>query len=537
MIKNQKYNLFALGFFILLTIVIGWPILRQLDSVIIGSDSDVFINTWADWWTKKALLSPDINLWQTEYLFYPLGANLIYHSFSHFNTFFSLLLQFFIDPLSAYNITILSNYVLTGFAMFQFLYYLLKSPSAGIIGGIVFAYSSHNLYQSSHPVLVSIWCFPWVTLYLFRAVREDQLKWAFVAGIFVFLGAASSSLLLFLIFLWVGILFIYMWFAKEWKRPSWSIILVFGLTSAILVFPLIFPLLREAFSAGNTSFVIDSEKSISFDAIYSIIPHWLSWHKYSIYFGIIPLWLAVISVVKRRQDARLWIILFIFALLMALGPQPRLLGKELNIILPWSTVVTPFIRNTYRFIILLSFSFSVLVAIGWDEIYRKMQLKSTIRYAVLAGVVFLIIIDYFVPLMPYTPIHISPFYTDFLRNEPVDAAVAILPNGRYEGKHHLLYQTFHEHPITGGVVSRAKEDTFNFISTNSILDASVITERSLHSPQQVNQSLMELADVNIKYLIIDKTLMANADAWLKVIPYPPFYEDDLILVFKTDANP
>ncbi|MFZ0546244.1 MAG: hypothetical protein WAM60_12435, partial [Candidatus Promineifilaceae bacterium] len=125
--------------------------MANLNSVIIGDDNDVYINPWDDWWTAKAISDPDISLWKTDYLFYPKGANLVYHSFSHLNTLVSLGLRPFLGTFPAYNITMLINLVLNGFSMFQLARYLTKSTIAALLAGIVFAFNSQVIYQICHP--------------------------------------------------------------------------------------------------------------------------------------------------------------------------------------------------------------------------------------------------------------------------------------------------------------------------------------------------------------------------------------------------
>jgi hypothetical protein len=163
-LTNRQTNFAALLLFLLLTVVAAWPVVSNLNSVIIGLDNDVYLNPWADWWTAEALTDPNLSLWHTNYLFYPNGANLIYHSFSHLNTLVSLALRPFLGPLPAYNITILLNLILIGFSIFQLTRYLTNSTTAGILAGIVFAFNSQIQYQTSHPVTFCVWCFPWMPL-------------------------------------------------------------------------------------------------------------------------------------------------------------------------------------------------------------------------------------------------------------------------------------------------------------------------------------------------------------------------------------
>ena len=112
-------NLLAALLFVVIVLVAAWPILSNPRTVIVGDDIDVYINPWADWWTLKALRDPALSLWRSEYMFYPAGADLTFHSFSHLNTAVSLLLRPLLGPLPAYNVTILANYVLIALSMFQ----------------------------------------------------------------------------------------------------------------------------------------------------------------------------------------------------------------------------------------------------------------------------------------------------------------------------------------------------------------------------------------------------------------------------------
>ena len=128
---RRRESLWVLLLFTLLTIIAAWNIVTDLDGVIIGDDNDVYLNLWADWWTYKAISDPEISFWNTSIIFYPVGANLIYHSFSHLNTATSLGLRPFWGTLPAYNIPILLNYVLAGLSM----YHVIRSLHDGLQRG------------------------------------------------------------------------------------------------------------------------------------------------------------------------------------------------------------------------------------------------------------------------------------------------------------------------------------------------------------------------------------------------------------------
>lgn len=532
---RRHESLWVLLLFLLLTIIASWNIVTNLDGVIIGDDNDVYINPWADWWTYKAITDPDISLWQTDMMYYPIGADLTFHSFSHLNTAVSLGLRPLLGTLPAYNITILLNYVLAGLSMYHLGRYMTGSTVAGILAGIVFAFNSHNLYQSAHPVLVSIWCFPWMTLYFIRAVRENSFKLALKAAIFVFLGALTSTILIILMVFWIGLLLLFMLFSNQFPRPSWRIILIFGVASGILIAPTVLPLLRNAIANNNSSFIIDPQESVRTDMATFFIPHWYAWLIRGLYLGIMPLFLIMLAYGRQRGQARLWFLLTIVAYLFAIGPSPIMFGYKYNFVLPWVLPIAPILRNMYRMSILMSLGIAMVVAYGWLGFKQSLR-NSSKRIAITAVLVgAAIFFEYTAVPFPSTPATVSTFYTDYLDDVPRDVALATLPTGRQKDKRYMYYQTIHEHPTTGGVISRAGEDVFAFINENSLLRAGAIDLDPVPFPEDPAASLQMLADVNIGFLIIDKTLVNDAELWRKnLLPANPVFEDDLLLVYATD---
>lgn len=535
-IIQQRVNFAVLGLFLILSIIAAWPVVTNLNSVIIGDDTDVYINPWADWWTGKAFSDPDISLWKTNHLFYPNGANLVYHSFSHLNSWVSLGLRPFVGALPAYNLTMLINLVLNGFSMFQLSRYLTKSDTAGLLAGIVFAFNSQITYHSSHPVLFSGWSLCWTTLYLIRAVRENSYRYAFIAAFFVFLGATTSVLMVVLTGIWLLLLVIYMFLAAEFPRPQWKILLTFGLSSTILVLLVVSPLLLDAITNRNSSFVIAPEESLSTEIISIFIPSWFVEYKRSIYLGIVPVCLFFLAVRHARREIKLWFLLAGLSFLIAIGPVPTFFGRTIDIVLPWSLVVTPFLRDTYRMMILFAFGWAMITAFGWVALKSTVALshRSVLFLTFLVGL--LIYVEYTITPYPTTAVNVSSFYTDYLDDVPNDVVLAILPTGRQEDKRYLHYQTVHEHPITGGVISRAEAETFNFIESNPVLRAGAVDLESVPIPDNIEAGFQELAALHVGYFILDKTLMENEAEWREAIPFEPVYEDELLVVYETGLD-
>lgn len=532
--------------FMLLTIVAAWNIVTDLNGVIVGDDNDVYINPWADWWTYKAITDPEISLWQTDMMYYPIGADLIYHSFSHLNTAVSLALRPFIGTIPAYNITILLNYILAGLSMFHLGRYMTGSSVAGILAGIVFAFNSHSLYQSAHPVLLSIWCFPWMTLFFIRAVRENSLKMAFLAAVFVFLGAATSTVLVILMVFWMGILVLYMFFSKQFPRPNWQVVLAFGIASALLILPTVFPLLRDAIGGSNSNFVTDPEDSIRTDMGSFLVPHWYFWLTRGLYLGIMPFFLMMLAFGRQRRQAILWFLLTIIAYLFAIGPTPILFNTPLSVVLPWTLPIAPVLRNMYRMMILMALGIAMVTAYGWLGLLESIgdSRKRIAASATLVGA--LIFFEYTAVPFPTTPAVASDFYTEFLAEVPQDVVIATLPTGRQADKRYMYYQTLHEHPMTGGVISRAGAEVYEFIYGNPLLRTGAADLPTRPFPANAEQALDQLANANVGFLILDKALLAEAVEngelrvdladWRLSMPIESVYEDEFVLVFATSEQ-
>lgn len=542
--KIRRYESWlVLLLFVLLTVIAAWNILTDLNGVIIGQDNDVYINPWADWWTLKAITDPDISLWRSELMYYPIGADLIYHSFSHLNTAVSLGLRPLLGTLPAYNITILLNYVLAGLSMFHLGRYMTGSSIAGILAGIVFAFNSHNLYQSAHPVLLSIWCFPWTTLYFIRAVRENSIKLALVAAVFVFLGAATSTILIILMVFWMGLLVIYMFLSKQYPRPPWKVLIAFAAASGLLILPTVLPLLIDAIAGSNSSFIIDPEESIRTDMGAFMVPHWYYWLIRGLYIGIVPFFLMMLAFGRKRRQAAIWFLAILIAYLFAIGPTPVIFNTPLPIVLPWTLPIAPVLRNMYRMMILMSLGLAMVVAYGWLGMLESIgnDKKKMLIVATLIGA--LIFFEYTAVPFPSTPATVSAFFTDYLDEVPQNVAIAIIPTGRQQDKRYMYYQTIHGHPMTGGVISRAGEDVFRFITNNPLLRAGAVDLVEKVAPTDREAALNQLAEANVGFFIIDKTLLnesylkgeslLNLDDWRQFMENKPIYEDDYIVVFPT----
>jgi hypothetical protein len=110
-LRSHYVDLIALGSYCLLTIGLTWPLIIQMSTHLAGDDVDAWLNPWATWWTHK-VLSEGLDFYYTDYLFYPQGVSLVFHSFSHVNTVLALILEPLTGAIVAHNVTTLLAYAL-----------------------------------------------------------------------------------------------------------------------------------------------------------------------------------------------------------------------------------------------------------------------------------------------------------------------------------------------------------------------------------------------------------------------------------------
>lgn len=534
--QTHKINLLAFLLFLVLTIIPARNILLNLDEVIIGRDFDTYINLWADWWTAKALSDSELDLWQTDYLTYPQESSLTYHSFSHLNTAVSLLLQTFLDPLPAFNLAILMNYILTGLAMFQLVRYVTGSTSAALLAGIVFAFNTHNLYQSAHPVLVSVWCFPWATRYFLQAMQTKKTRYILIAALFVILGTLTSLVLTFILALWFAFLWLVCFFVPNWPRPSYRLTIIFAIVCIIPAVAIVLPQLSEAVGSGNSSFIIDARTVIPLDLAAIFVPPWFVWFSWTIYIGIVSFSLIILA--RRRGWAAFpWYLLLIGSWLLAIGPYPNFLQQPVDLFLPWTVPLIPFLRNPYRLSILIAFAMAFLVGYGWLVLSERINNPRTYKIAFLV-VALLIYADYTITSFPQTRLEISPFFTDYLDTVSDNVALAMLPTGRLPGKVYMYYQSIHQHKMSGGVISRPTEDSYAFMYNQPLLRAGEQDLPPVPVPGDITRQLAELSAVDIGYLVLNKTYMLpeEQEAWRLALPLTPVFEDEWVVAYHTEPQ-
>lgn len=543
--------------FVFLAIALTWPVTERIDEVLIGDDYDVYINMWSNWWTQKAM-GEGLDLYHTDYVFYPLETSLVFFSFSHTSAALWLLLAPVIGRIAAYNTTMLLAYALSGFSMYLLVRHLTDSRRAGFVAGLVFAFFPYHVYESCHPNLAAIQWMPLFLLCLHRVLYDpdaSQLGLSMLGAFWFVMNALSGWHLMLLLAAWSVVYCLCEFCANrgKWVSAAWCRLILLAGFIAVSIAPFVWPIARDYLTTDTTFTTVEVQQGLGNDLLSFFVPHWrhpfLSsrWQGihdtfgYAVrrpgYLGWAAIGLAIWSTVVGWSRSRSWLISGLVFVPLSLGMQVRVAGTPLfPFDLPWAGPIIKLLRHPYRLNTLVFLSIAVLVGFGAERLLSSLAKRSRILAEVaLVLMSTVILFEYLVYPFPTTGIPRSPF-VEQLSEEQGEFAVVDFPMGRQMDKRHMFYQTTHGKRIVGGHVSRPPSDTYAFVAGNPLLGP-LLAGYSPNSTLDIFKELTRLGAQGIRYIILHKDLLNDAqqEAWrARLTDFPtPFYEDCATIVYRT----
>ena len=116
---------FVLLGYLLLTVIMTWPLVTQLTTAIPGDSFDGWQNYWNLWWMKTALVDRLQTPFVTDLLYYPTGVGLYFHTLNPFNGLLTLPLQLSNGLFVAYNTVILFSWTMAGYGVYLLTLWIL----------------------------------------------------------------------------------------------------------------------------------------------------------------------------------------------------------------------------------------------------------------------------------------------------------------------------------------------------------------------------------------------------------------------------
>jgi hypothetical protein len=220
-VKAARAPLASAAAYVVLTCVAGRDVLASLGSAIASDPGDPILNAAILAW--NAVHVPWTDAWYQFPIFHPTrDALVLSEHLSGVSIIATPIYRATGNALTAYNLTLLLSYPLSGLAMYALAWHLTRSAAAAFLAGLAFAFAPYRASQLPHIQLLIVFWAPLALLGLHRFVDSGRRRWLVLFGAAWMLQGASNGY--FLVFfsvltgLWV------LWFVvlrRRWRDLGW----------------------------------------------------------------------------------------------------------------------------------------------------------------------------------------------------------------------------------------------------------------------------------------------------------------------------
>jgi hypothetical protein len=537
-----------------LAVVMTWPVAAQLGTHLAGGRDDLMTHQWTFWWVKQALLSGQ-DPFYTRLIFYPQGVTLLYHNIAWFNIGLWLPLQAVLGSMVAYNVIFIATFALNGFTTYLLAREWTGTLSAAWIGGLVYGFWPFIQSQYDHPNMIVVFWIPLTLLFLKRALERQRKRDALIAGVSLAMIGVTRWHLLIMGGVIIGLYVLYACATQPAcrTRRALSRLVLVGVVAGLLLLPVSLPVVVGQLTRAHPEDIfLDEQDTGQTDVLAYLLPthdhplaspalrqlseNLLINQTYTPFLGYVTLGLAIIGTLSRRRRAGFWALAAIGCALLALGPQLRINGQLYpDVPMPYRLVEGLFriLRKPDRFNVILGLPMAMLASFGGQALLQRRRAGVL---AVVLGAV--ILIEYRVAPFPTVQVD-TPAWFRQLAQEPGDFAILDLPmNLETTNKWYMYYQITHGKPLVEGRVSRLPREAFTFMESSPFLQALRNGNHMDPALVDISHQLRQLADAGVRYIVLHKKF-ARPDqlaAWRDWLTFSPFYEDDELVVYRTDPQ-
>jgi len=580
---NILVNTCILWTFVMLTILLLYVPSFDFLNQIPGDGGDGYQFLWDLWWVKYSTTELGTNPYFTNYIFYPDGHSLLFHSLIPLAGIITTPFQDSLGLFFSYNFIVILGYALGGFGAYLLAKYFTKNIYASYLAGIVFTFSPFHLgHTLGHLNLISLGGIPFYILFLFKFRDTTNLRYAVFAALFLLLSTFLGS------FYYTFILFVFTIFFLLYdillkRKIDFNRKIIYGLVLIPAIFLIVsgmvtIPMLYTSLSGENiyAEMSLNDQIDNSADIINFLVPGADNYFfgkeiqsigydfgldfggaENRVYVGYTVVGLLVFSFIKYRNKMLKhvsWLLLTGTFVILSLGPMLKITGSTVGVPLPGFLIrylpggiifqaPSRFAVITYLGLGLLA-AFSVKYVIENVNMIRRHKVLPIVLIAVLSS---LVIMEY--NMSPYPSRYDSyvPQIYYQLKEMDEDFSVLTLPAhytlvGRY-----MYWSTVSEKPLVDGYLSRVdleKKQELHDISivkfTDYLFEDSSISSEfllSLTDESSTRESFQELERRNVGFIIVhklflDKTAVTEVTEYLIRTVGAPFYADYDTVVFK-----
>lgn len=589
----KRYLIIAFAYLVI-SLILFWPITAGITSAVPGTGGDTFQSMWELWWVPYSMFVLHASPYLTNYILYPVGANLATQTLAPIAGLVSAVFQ----PVSlafAYNIIFLLGFALAGLFTYMLAFHVTKHKAASFLAGAIFAFSPiHTIQAFGHLQFTNIEFIPLFILLFLLALEEKKHLYAIGAGLsfvlLTFMGDIEQGLMALII---AVVIIAVMALAKEHRHKVYNtrfLIMIGEVAVTVLVVgsPFIIGIATHLGQGVLSS--VNSQATITYNELYS--PDLLSFlvpsqfnglfsflssgfapvvapapAERTTYIGYSVMLLALLGLAheykSRFSNTGMYLALMIVFGLLSIGPYLQINGNVT--VVPGVYLIyhaIPFfnvLREPGRFDIPLELFIAIFAAIGLVELEAKYSSSHFKKYI---PVVFfaLLIVEY--NSWPTSTAMLNSMYTlnttiphayrelgNLTGNFSVLALPAI-PNFSssqpelYPGLA-MYYQTAFKHPLVGGYATRTNTtQLYMLVNVPAVTSAYYLqTGQGLvyGSPVQVNYTNATsffLGAYNVGFVAIMRQAY-NASDLNQIVAYfasflgYPVYQSNSTIIFST----
>jgi hypothetical protein len=402
--RLRKATAAALVLFVVLSLVLTYPLAFHLATAV-EDRQDALLNVWITAWDGHQLLSDPLHLFDAN-IFHPYPRTLAYSELLLGNALLALPITAASgNPVLGYNVALLLSFVLSALGTYLLVLRLTRSPGAGVVAGVIFAFSSYRMTNLAQAQLLITQWIPLALLSLHLLLRRPKLRHVATFVLFFWLQALSSfyyAILLAFVVAGYAVWEIGLWlFARRRASPSGNplpearhgipipYLLLAGTLCILFILPFALPYFRVQGDLGFERTLADSEPFSASLRQYLMVPpgsvvhgNWLpsdatpiagGYPVDALFPGLLALALAILGMIRGRNRLRwFFFLLILVSLVLSLGPRLYLQpgqSAELGLTLPyaWLYALVPgfkALRAPVRFDALAMLALAVLAGFG-----------------------------------------------------------------------------------------------------------------------------------------------------------------------------
>ena len=523
-------HVIVLELYTLLTIIAFHKVfILGIDKVLIGDGGDAYQHVWNFWWVRKAIIEGK-DIFYTDYLFYPHGTHLYFHTLNLLWSFLSIPFQHFLDRVAIYNLFLITTCVLNMISFYFLINILLKDKKISFIGGFSFGFSTYFWGKALGQLdLASIFIFPLFLISYIKFINSTSLRQMTIWGFIISLNFLLSLLVHYHYFIIMILLAVFLFMfdvmkiIKNLRLISISI-LVF-LFSLLLISP--FLLRFGKIDYRDAIIPLDNVASVKLEDYFKPSPFsiigletnhiFYPWPEYSSLanvtsLGFTQLFIIICSIIlhtigKISLSKNFWKFSFLLICFFILSLGPIINIPFFNLRLPspmyeFLYFYFPFfntIGKVPKVNVLVMFLFNIIFCHSLYEISKKVNgARRNIIFVALTF--FFVLIENF-PIYYY--FYSIPEIPHLLKEKDI-IIFEIPPLENFRG---MYYQTIHENRLIGGYISRYPSTALT--TMKSIED---------YVKNSYRGELKEiLRNLNLKYIILYKDYVTQDPKYLKIL--------------------